>query len=217
MPLLSSTQTHTANGVPLYVPLDGEGIVPGNLQVEGSINSGSGFQGGQITFPGGDVLIQTADGSLPPGTLQLNSVTNGAGLVSNVPVHAPAIFGLSATSPVNPAVFGAPGAAQWVLGAQVSMVISGYRITWGTFGTGDNGNATVPFNTPFNAGGIPVVLCSLMTSGSQGGGIKGYINIGQSDSGSLQSPTATAFQCIAVQSNGAPINGSCCFLAFGPA
>lgn len=91
MPVYSSPNvTQTANGKDLYLlanPVAGTpDTINGSLVVNGSVTAQSL---NTITFPQGNVRIETADGSLPPGYLQLNSVTNGGGLVTNVPVNAP--------------------------------------------------------------------------------------------------------------------------------
>jgi len=75
MPLLPSTQTRTANNVPLYVPLDGEGNVPGSLTVSGPIVANLG--GGSRV-----ILEQGVDGP-SVAFINPNSTPTLAGLTYN--------------------------------------------------------------------------------------------------------------------------------------
>lgn len=64
MPLLPSTQTKTANGVPLYVPMDGEGnaSVPGNLTVDGVAVANSVVSTTSVSAVDGDIVLGAAGG-----------------------------------------------------------------------------------------------------------------------------------------------------------
>jgi len=230
MPLLPSTQTNTANGVPLYVPLDGEGNVPNGLTVSGPIVANLGGGSRVIIEQTGDGPSLVLDNPNAPGlhlgitSLQNSGVlqigTSGLPVSTTGPLTVPSIFGLDATSPVVPGVFGNAGANTWRYdpsGGQVTLVIAGYRLTVGTFATGGDGKGNVTFVTPFNAGGIPAIVCMPQTSGTGGGGVKGFICMGENNSGSTASPTNVGFQCIAVQANGEPLVTACCFFAFAPA
>lgn len=201
MPLLSSTQTRTANNVPLYVPLDGEGNVPGDLRVAGSVISNSGsFQSGQITFPAGNVLVTTADGSSLAGTLALNSVTNGTGLITNVPFTAAAIRDPTYLMTPSPAV---PVAASLSSSPSGTFVIGSVRVIWGLSNSGGSGVTTVQFTPNFS--GAP----ALYATGTFNGGLNTYVSVGNVGvaTGQLDSKA----------DNGTPSSQPLYWFAIGPA
>jgi len=190
--------------------------VTGNAQV-GSVNS-------ILSFPAGNVLLSTADGSLPAGTLALSSVTNGAGLVTNVPLSVPSIKpgSLGATFPVVPTLFGTSGvSSQWNNTGggveQATFVIAGYRVIFGTSAfAGNNSATTVNFTTPFAATCMPLVFLQSMTAGANPP-ISGLVAICQSGGGTGTSPTHTGFQAQAVQAGGSTFPASFCWIAIGAA
>lgn len=140
------------------------------------------------------------------------------GVTATVPLSVPAITAgsLGATFPLVPTVFGTSGSAQWNNNTgQVSMVIAGYRITFGTGALATGNSATnINFTTPFAVTCMPIVLCQAMTAGS-GPALSGFVSICQSGGGTGSSPTNTAFQAQGVQAAGSSYPASFCWVAVG--
>jgi hypothetical protein len=71
----------------------GAGDAGSNVGIQNSLSVGGSVQAAsynnQITTTGGSVQIITSDGSNPPGSFQLHSVTAGLGAIFNVDVKAP--------------------------------------------------------------------------------------------------------------------------------
>lgn len=83
MPLLPSTQTQTANGVPLYVPMDSEGNVPEPLTVQGSITSVTSVGNVNLGDGGGFPSIVFTNPQSTPNATLIGLQDTGTLLVGN--------------------------------------------------------------------------------------------------------------------------------------
>jgi hypothetical protein len=117
------------------------------------------------------------------GAVQIASFTNGS---------------LGATTPY---------AMAWGSGNQATMVIAGWRLSWGLSGAADgNGNIGVTFTTPFT--GVPAIS---MLSCRAGGGDSFMAN-------GLTNPTATGFTVSCInRSSGNATGATLSWIAMGQA
>jgi hypothetical protein len=164
MPLLSSTQTQSANGAPLYLPLDGNGNVPetvsivenngtdvvrlgavnpsvtGMLLSDGSGNGGATFVG----LSGGNILLGAGDLVPSPGTFV-------AGVLTAASI-APSSYQKSDVTGANPGY---------------SFVVGGWRFVFGQATTNGNGQFSIPQATPFS--GNTVCAVAMVSNGTYNG------------------------------------------------
>ena len=115
MPVLTSTQTRTANDAPLYVPMDGKGNarVSGNLRVLGSATIDQGLSVSQSLLVGGagatvnlvpstgSVVMLGGGGALTIG----DNTTTGTSIALNGQVGAKALGVGTLAGPANEALF----------------------------------------------------------------------------------------------------------------
>ena len=180
MPLLPSTQTKTANGVPLYVPMDGEGnaLVPNKLTVLNAETVSSVGSLGTVTL-GGDSGV-----SVPPlgsgrGVIQGGNVINGAlndlvlnpvGGCTQVPKLA---LPFNILRPLDPAgtyteMFNTVPAEAGIIPGGPEQVYKSYILISGRHNTGANGGHTVELptgRTGFLIGGS--ATCFTVDAGGQ--------------------------------------------------
>ena len=169
MPLLASTQTQTANRVPLYVPMDGEGnaVVPNNLTVEGVLHADNFVSGATGTnqvringtggFPSIEFLngaAETLIGLQDSGTLLVGN--------NNVPVALTGTLNLprigNTSLQVASEYTNLSSATQQ---QRCTIDLAGFRFQWG-FIKANLGANTIPFLKPFReildpALGVPVI------------------------------------------------------------
>lgn len=169
MPLLASTQTQTANRVPLYVPMDGEGnaVVPNNLLVEGVLHADNFASGAtdtrqvRINGAGGFPSVEFTNGAV--ATL-IGLQDSGTLLVgnNNVPVSMSGTLNLPRIGDTSLQVASEyTNASSSTQQQRCSIDLAGFRFQWG-FIKANLGANTIPFLKPFREildpnVGVPVI------------------------------------------------------------
>lgn len=161
-----------------------------SINATGNITTGLAVNCGTVTATGALTAASMAvSGALTTGTfnvsgaLQIASFTNGS---------------LGATTPY---------AMVWGSGNQATLVIAGWRLSWGlSTGADTNGNIGVTFNTAFT--GIPAIS---ILSCRAGGGDSFMAN-------GLSPPTATGFNLSCInRGSGNAFGATCSWIAIGQA